>query len=365
MAFSETQTKALETKLHAKHVRTRIDAGATIPYLEAWHVIAEANRIFGFDAWDRETVETRCVWHGSHHGRHGCSYVARVRIRVRAGDDIVIREGSGSGHGDGTRPGEAHELALKAAETDATKRALVTFGNPFGLALYDPDYAQVRGRKLKENGNLPVRWQLTRLANRLPETFEDPRSFCSAFRAAIRAAQTVDDVDELNRLNADTLDRLRHVAPDLIAGNGQHFADILKRLCIERRQFLLDRSPARSPEKSPEPSAAEEAAFPIGHPKRFRDKEHLAFVARQPCAICARIPSQAHHLTFVQPKALGKKAGDQWTVPLCAAHHREVHDSGDERAWWRRHRIDAEEMARNIWEGRRQAPAGSKRLPAA
>jgi recombination DNA repair RAD52 pathway protein len=63
-------------------------------------------------------------------------YTNRVRISVRAGDAIVVREGHGTGHGSGAPAGEVHDIALKAAETDATKRALATFGKPFGLALY-------------------------------------------------------------------------------------------------------------------------------------------------------------------------------------------------------------------------------------
>src|SRR6185312_920113 len=72
------------------------------------------------------------------------TYTAKVRIRVRAGDVNIVREGSGTGEGKGPTPGQAHEIALKSAETDATKRALATFGNAFGLALYDREQAGVR-----------------------------------------------------------------------------------------------------------------------------------------------------------------------------------------------------------------------------
>ena len=88
---------------------------------------------------------SRCaVRRGEHQGRHACSYTARVRVQVRAGDRLVAREGTGAGHGAAVLPGEAHEKALKEAETDAMKRALMTFGNPFGLALYDKDQKGVR-----------------------------------------------------------------------------------------------------------------------------------------------------------------------------------------------------------------------------
>ena len=86
MAFTDTQLRALSSKLSAKHVRTRQHGGRTLSYVEGWHAIAEANRIFGFDAWDRQTTQIRCVWEGSWQGRYACSYVAQVRVRVRAGE---------------------------------------------------------------------------------------------------------------------------------------------------------------------------------------------------------------------------------------------------------------------------------------
>ena len=84
--FSEPQVKALSSKLSAKHVRTRQHSGLTLSYIEGWHTIAEANRIFGYDAWDRQTMAVKCVWEGMKGNRSACSYIARVRVRVRAGE---------------------------------------------------------------------------------------------------------------------------------------------------------------------------------------------------------------------------------------------------------------------------------------
>ena len=81
---------------------------------------------------------------------HGAAYTAKVRVSVRAGDITIVREGSGTGEGKAPTPGQAHELALKGAETDATKRALATFGNPFGLALYDREQLGVRKAQRRE-----------------------------------------------------------------------------------------------------------------------------------------------------------------------------------------------------------------------
>src|SRR4029079_17712152 len=132
MSFSAEQCRALAAKLDGRAIRERMQAGQTLSYIEGWYAIAEANRVFGFDGWDRETVSLRCVWEGPRQGRPICSYIAQVRIRVRAGETLICRDGHGSGMASGSTPGEAHEAAVKEAETDATKRALVTFGNPFG-----------------------------------------------------------------------------------------------------------------------------------------------------------------------------------------------------------------------------------------
>ncbi len=109
-------------------------------------MIAEANRIFGYDCWDRQTLSPRCLWRETQRGETTCFYTAKVRITVRAGDAMIVREGIGTGTGRSSAAETAHEIALKAAETDATKRALATFGNPFGLALYDKEQRGVTRR---------------------------------------------------------------------------------------------------------------------------------------------------------------------------------------------------------------------------
>jgi len=138
MAFEKNQIRKLRAKLQPQHIRSREADGVTLRYVEGWHVISEANRIFGFDGWDRETIETKCVYTKQTGNRYAAAYIARVRIIVYAGERRITREGSGAGEATTYSPGSAHEMASKAAETDATKRALMTFGNPFGLSLYSP-----------------------------------------------------------------------------------------------------------------------------------------------------------------------------------------------------------------------------------
>jgi hypothetical protein len=81
-----------------------------------------------------------------------------------------------------------------------------------------------------------------------------------------------------------------------------------------------------------------------------REKEHRRFVATQPCLICGRSPADAHHLRFVQPRALGRKVSDEFTVPVCRAHHREIHSHGDEVSWWKRIDLDPLPIALKLWQ---------------
>jgi hypothetical protein len=84
-------------------------------------------------------------------------------------------------------------------------------------------------------------------------------------------------------------------------------------------------------------------------PRRYRDKAHLRYVAQQPCLLCGRKPSDSHHLRHLQPRALGRKASDEFAVPLCRIHHRLVHRVGNEAAWWKDAGIDPVKAARQLW----------------
>lgn len=159
--FTDEQKQQLAAKLDGAKVKTRIQAGQALSYIEGWVTISEANRIFGFDGWDRETIEARCVWEGTRTTRQGkkkltASYIAKVRVTVRATNWLVVREGTGAGSGMGDDGGEAHESAIKEAETDAMKRALMTFGNPFGLALYDKMQTDVERGDNRDRNKAPM-----------------------------------------------------------------------------------------------------------------------------------------------------------------------------------------------------------------
>lgn len=135
--LTENQIKQLEAKLDSKCIKSREKGGAKLSYIEGWHAIAEANRIFGYDNWDRETVLLEKTCETELNGKPHVGYLAKVKITVYADGKKIIREGTGSGSQTSKDLADAHEGAVKEAETDAMKRAFMTFGNPFGLALYD------------------------------------------------------------------------------------------------------------------------------------------------------------------------------------------------------------------------------------
>ena len=199
MSFTVQQVRKLKASVGARHVRAREIDGKTLHYLEGWHVICEANRIFGFDAWDRETVSSECVWRTQVDSQFAAAYLTRVRIRVRAGEAAITREGVGSGEAIAPSPGQAHERAAKAAETDATKRALSTFGNSFGLSLY-----RDRGEAPKVSPAQPPRNEAHRAVKAVAramrateqlDTSEDRR----AARLLNRSPQHLDDDRRSNR----------------------------------------------------------------------------------------------------------------------------------------------------------------------
>jgi DNA recombination protein Rad52 len=312
MGFSAKQVKALRRNLDQRYVRTREANGRELSYIEGWYAISEANRIFGFDGWSRETVDSRCVLTRENRGAFLAVYTARVRISVQAGASTIIREGHGSGEGRGASPGEVHDTALKAAETDATKRALATFGKPFGLALYGtgkPSSIQPTGPNPSHQAE-PVQ----------------------------RFGFHPDDTTPIRR-------------PSRYYGRRQYVSvtDQLRKNSTDRKQ--TSSAPPLVPSRLDSiPDRIDKSQLAIAEPKRLRDKAHLKFVASQPCLICGRQPSDPHHLRFAQPRGIGLKVSDEFTVPLCRGHHRQLHQAGNEITWWENLHIDALAIAKDLWK---------------
>jgi hypothetical protein len=105
--------------------------------------------------------------------------------------------------------------------------------------------------------------------------------------------------------------------------------------------------------RSDQSDGIDKSVLAVAAPRRYRNREHLRSVTKQPCLICGRKPSDPHHLRYLQPRALGRKASDEFAVPLCRVHHRAVHRARDERAWWQAAGIDAIKVARNLWKDTR------------
>ena len=99
-----------------------------------------------------------------------------------------------------------------------------------------------------------------------------------------------------------------------------------------------------------QPAGIDKSVLSLPAPRRYRNKEHLRYVARQPCLVCGRKPSDPHHLRFTQPGALGRKTSDEFVVPLCRIHHRLLHRVGNEAAWWQEAGIDPIKVARKLWK---------------
>jgi hypothetical protein len=325
MGFSAKQLQALRRNLDHRCIRTRTDHGRELSYIEGWHAIAEANRIFGFDGWNRETLDARSVLAREVRGTFSAIYTAKVRITVQANGQAIVREGHGTGESRGSQPGEVHDMALKAAETDATKRALATFGRPFGLALY------LSGKHASRAKGLPL------------------LDFKDAQQPAAQQSKGGTSGLTAWELNPARVEKCS--APAKATGIETNSA---KR---------VDPSPA-SLATNPATKGIDKSVLTLNEPKRHRDKYHLKYVTTQACLLCGRTPSDAHHLQFAQPRAIGVKVSDEFTVPLCRLHHRYLHDAGDEVAWWNDIEIDPMPIAQSLWqESKARCPANDNVAP--
>jgi DNA recombination protein Rad52 len=359
-SFSPQQVRALTGKLDRRHVHTRTIEGRDIAYIEGWFAIAEANAIFGFGGWDREMIHFERVYERNRGETTSCAYLARVRIRVRTTEEIILREGTGWGAANGKFLADIHERAIKAAETDATKRALATFGNRFGLCLYDKGQGGVTASTPANSfviygpGGAVITGQLS------------PEGFCSGLRQLIGKVEAPTELALWYAQNMGQIGRLREEKPSLKSPKGEHYADILERLIIERLSATPLESQDHGSSPSPTNAAAEaskigpgprieKASLQIGTQRRYRDKAHLRTVSGMPCLVCGQEPSHAHHLKFAQSHGLAQKVSDEFVVPLCALHHDELHRAGAERDWWREKGLDPLPIALELWQNRDRA----------
>ncbi|MFL6832447.1 MAG: ERF family protein [Xanthobacteraceae bacterium] len=135
--------------------------------------------------------------------------------------------------------------------------------------------------------------------------------------------------------------RLSELSPSEIASNDR---------CSEIQVAAAHEGAIAEPTDPGQMMGIDKSVLVVAAPRRYRNREHLRSVAKQPCLICGRRPSDPHHLRYLQPRALGRKASDEFAVPLCRVHHRAVHRARDERAWWQAAGIDPIKIARKLWK---------------
>ena len=189
-------------------------------------------------------------------------------------------------------------------------------------------------------------------------SFDGPNDFAAALRKSMSEVRDIEILFAVWEQNVDTVRALnKHLKQDHLPNSGvaPQLVAHLKRCAIA----LVKPHTAGTEEVQATSSQAlnggarqkiDKSLLTISEPKRHRSKEHLRYVAQQPCAICGRSPSHAHHVRFAQSKGLALKVSDEFTVPLCAIHHSENHSTGDERRWWQRHKIDPLAIARRMWD---------------
>ena len=327
MGFSAKQVQALRRQPNRSHIRTREAHGRELTYLEGWYVISEANRIFGFDGWSRETIESKCVLARENRGTYLAVYTARVRLTVQADGATIIREGHGTGEGRGHVPGRGarHRPQGRGDRCHQTGAGHLR--------------QTVRSRALsrRQGGSIPK--APARTAPGIPR-----RTRCRHARDPMPADARLGGLHPDDTTPIPRPSRYYGRRQDLVTRDRAHGRRELDVRPSVGSSIIVPVSPTLVP------GPIDKSLLTIAEPKRLRDKAHLKFVASQPCLICGRQPCDPHHLRFAQPRALGLKVSDEFTVPLCRGHHQQLHQAGNEVTWWQTLKIDALPIARELWE---------------
>ena len=276
MGFSAKQVQALRRQPDHRHIRTREAHGRELTYLEGWYAISEANRIFGFDGWSRETIESKCVLARENRGTFLAVYIAR----------------SGSPCMPMARP--SFGKAMAPAKAAARHRARCTT-------------SRSRPRKpMPPNGRWPPSESRSVSSSIGAAGQHHPRSPCPHAYCHWPAVPVPADA----RLGFHPDDTTPIPRPSRYYGRRQ---DLVTRDRAQGRRELEVRPSAGTSIIVPAspglvPAQIDKSVLTIAEPKRLRDKAHLRFVASQPCLVCGRQPSDPHHLRFAQPRALVSKS---------------------------------------------------------
>jgi hypothetical protein len=236
-------------------------------------------------------------------------------------------------------PSSSGEHARDPASTPMPRRRPNGKG-PNGPILAPDASAALRDQLLSEleqigGGEQAAQWAHKTLPTKSTLTDADARQVEDAFAVRLAAINSGEDATSETALAADAA-----------AG-----------VPAEAHAVETTPSASASPDdvasEAPSGRGIDKSALTIGAPRRYRDKAHLAFVASHPCLVCARRPADPHHLRFAQKRALGRKVSDEFSVPLCRSHHRELHRSGDEALWWENAGVDPINIAHKLWQATR------------
>jgi len=243
--------------------------------------------------------------------------------------DLVTPTALASGHQLGANGQSKAGAQAYSSRRPAARRNVRDGSNRSSPTLAPDASAQLRDRMLGEidnlgDGDTAALWAKRSLAEKNKLIASDARRVEDAFQAALANL----------------------VVPDM-PKNGEK-PELSPAHAHPRRLRKKPRQRSKTIDKSV-------LAFP--EPRRIRDRDHVRFVAKQPCLVCGRQPSDAHHVRFAQSRALGRKVSDEFTVPLCRGHHREVHHCGDEPVWWLKVRVNPMVKARALWRKTHPLPA--------
>jgi hypothetical protein len=296
-------------------------------------------------------------------------YALFTLVGIAGEDDLDALELNG---GAGVRHGAAGKNGHSRSESAGNPRAQAT--SPTNVVTSSPTErlfatASVNDRQAKRPGVLLTGEDSKSLSERLIAelrefTASDPLTLWAHRIFSVKNRLTTFDASEVEAAFAVKLEELGDDVAPVNApartasqrwSSGEDAGSDSQKMTVDSRKASGNRAAKRgTTEKSKaELNVRTEVPRPLAtvhcKPLRLRDRDHIKFVSAQPCLACGRTPSDAHHLRFAQPRALGRKVSDEFTVPLCRLHHRELHRRGNERGWWEQLHIDPLQAAQRLW----------------
>jgi ERF superfamily len=240
---------------------------------------------------------------------------------------------------------DAPDLATPTDRSSGREKASLNGSGQTNGALQNsrPQATSNRGGKASQKAVKPIfgAEASAELRNRLVAEVDN---LGSGDDAAIWAHRSLGEKNKLTALDAQLVEEAFRARLETLTGNvPQEVARQQTRDAQQVKQSKKPNTRLRSTE------TIDKSTLALPEPRRVRDRDHVKFVAQQACLVCGRRPSDAHHLRFAQSRALARKVSDEFTVPVCRGHHREIHRCGDEAAWWERHKIDVTVIARVLW----------------